>query len=107
MANFYEEDGFVNWKQMVQIMAGAAALMMAVSSPIAAQVAPTGAPAIPANPVTPRPVGDSSAIANEAQGWLADLIKINTSNPPGNDQIAAMYITVTLANAGTKPEVPR
>ena len=105
MANFYEEDGFVNWKQMVQIMAGAAALMMAVSSPIAAQVAPTGAPGIPANPVTPRPVGDSSAIAKEAQGWLADLIKINTSNPPGNEQIAAMYITGILAKDGIKAEI--
>jgi len=105
MANCYEEDGFVNWKQMVQIMAGAAALMMAVSSPIAAQVAPTGAPGIPANPVIPRPVGDSSAIAKEAQGWLADLIKINTSNPPGNEQIAAMYITGILAKDGIKAEI--
>ena len=105
MANCYEEDGFVNWKQMVQIMAGAAALMMAVSSPIAAQVAPGGAPGIPANPVIPRPVGDTSAIAKEAQGWLADLIRINTSNPPGNEQIAAMYITGILAKDGIKAEI--
>ncbi len=105
MANFYEEDGFVNWKQMVQIMAGAAALMMAVSFPITAQTAPAGTPGIPANPVIPRPVGDSSAIAKEAQGWLADLIKINTSNPPGNEQIAAMYITGILAKDGIKAEI--
>jgi acetylornithine deacetylase/succinyl-diaminopimelate desuccinylase-like protein len=105
MANCYEEDGFVNWKRMVQIMAGAAALMMAVSSPIAAQVAPAGAPGIPANPVIPRPAGNTSAIAKEAQGWLADLVKINTSNPPGNEQIAAMYITGILAKDGIKAEI--
>jgi acetylornithine deacetylase/succinyl-diaminopimelate desuccinylase-like protein len=105
VANCYEEDGFVNWKRMVQIMAGAAALIMAGSFPIAGQVAPTGAPGIPANPVIPRPVGDTSAIGKEAQGWLADLIKINTSNPPGNEQIAAMYITGILAKDGIKAEI--
>jgi len=46
-----------------------------------------------------------SAIAKEAHGWLADLIKINTSNPPGNEQIAAMYITGILAKEGIKAEI--
>jgi len=62
---------------------------MATGFPVAAQVPPTG-PGIPGNPVSPSQIGDTSAIAREAQGWLADLIKINTSNPPGNEQIAAM-----------------
>src|SRR5260370_11730749 len=90
---------------MVQMMAGAAALVMAASFPVAAQVAPAGALGIPANPVSPRPVGDTSAIAKEAQGWLADLIKINTSNPPGNEQIAAMYLLGVLAKEGIKAEI--
>src|SRR4029077_13582285 len=90
---------------MVQVMVVVAALMMAASFPIAAQVPPAGAPGIPANPASPRPKGDTSAIAKEAQGWLADLIKINTSNPPGNEQIPAMYIAGILAKDGIKAEI--
>src|SRR5260370_33105049 len=90
---------------MVQMMAGAAALVMAASFPVTAQVAPAGGPGIPANPVSPRPVGDTSGIAKEAQGWLADLIKINTSNPPGNEQIAALYLAGGLAKEGLKAEI--
>src|SRR5260370_40448712 len=87
---------------MVPMMAGAAALVMSASLPVAAQVPPAGAPGIPGNPL---PIGDTSAIAKEAQTWLADLIKINTSNPPGNEQIAAMYITGILAKEGIKAEI--
>src|SRR5260370_42518036 len=79
---------------------------MAASLPVAAQVAPEK-PGIPAGnpPVNASPSGDTSAIAKEARGWLADLIKINTSNPPGNEQITAMYITGCLAKEGIKPEI--
>jgi acetylornithine deacetylase/succinyl-diaminopimelate desuccinylase-like protein len=94
----------VNWKRRGGILSGAAALLMAASSPLAAQVVPER-PGIPGNPVSPPPAGDTSAIAKEAQGWLADLIKINTSNPPGNEQIAALYITGILAKEGIKAEV--
>src|SRR5467141_2362428 len=90
---------------MVQVMVVAAALKMAASFPIAAQVPPAGSPGIPANSASPRPIGDTSAIAKEAQSWLADLIKINTSNPPGNEQIAAMYIAGILAKDGIKADV--
>ena len=95
----------MNWNRMVQMMAGAAALVIAASFPVTAQVAPVGGPGIPANPVSPRPVGDTSAIAKEAQGWLADLIKVNTSNPPGNEQIAALYLVGVLAKEGIKAEI--
>src|SRR6266436_1085448 len=90
---------------MVQVMVVVAALMMAASFPIAAQVPSAGAPGIPANSVSTRPVGDPPSIAREARGWLADLIKINTSNPPGNEQIAAMYIAGILAKDGIKADV--
>jgi acetylornithine deacetylase/succinyl-diaminopimelate desuccinylase-like protein len=96
----------VNWNRLVQVLAGTAALSMAASLPVAAQVAPER-PGIPAGnpPVSPSRAGDTSAIAKEARGWLADLIKINTSNPPGNEQIAAMYITGILAKEGIKAEI--
>jgi acetylornithine deacetylase/succinyl-diaminopimelate desuccinylase-like protein len=83
---------------------GAAALATAASFPLAAQV-PAARPGIPGNPVSPPQAGDTSAIAKEARGWLVDLIKINTSNPPGNEQIAAMYISGVLAKDGIKAEI--
>jgi len=87
---------------MVERIAGATVLMMAASFPARAQVASAAGPGIPANN---SPVGDPPSIAREARGWLADLIKINTSNPPGNEQIAAMYIAGIMAKDGIKADV--
>src|SRR2546429_6993554 len=87
---------------MVQRMVGAAALAMAASIPVAAQVSPAPPRGMPMNP---SPIGDTSAIAKEAQSWLADLIKINTTNPPGNEQLAAMYIAAVLQKGGIKAEI--
>ena len=55
--------------------------------------------------MNPSPIGDTSAIAKEAHSWLADLIKINTTNPPGNEQLAAMYIAGVLEKEGIKAEI--
>jgi len=38
-------------------------------------------------------------------GWLADLIKINTTNPPGNEQAAAKYIAAILQKEGISAEL--
>jgi acetylornithine deacetylase/succinyl-diaminopimelate desuccinylase-like protein len=51
------------------------------------------------------PLSDASELAREARGWLVDLIKINTSNPPGNEQLAAMYVAGVLQKEGIKPEI--
>jgi len=32
---------------------------------------------------------DLGKLAEEAQGWLADMVRINTSNPPGNEMAVA------------------
>jgi len=90
---------------MVQVLAGAAALLLAANFPVSAQVAQAERPGIPGNSPIPLQAGDMSAIAKEAEGWLADLIKINTSNPPGNEQIAAMYISGILAKEGIQAEI--
>ncbi len=50
------------------------------------------------------PVGDTTALAKEAEGWLADLIKINTTNPPGNEEAAAKYIAGILTKEGITSE---
>src|SRR5579862_6467642 len=51
-------------------------------------------------PQAPPLVGDTTALALEAQNWLVDLVKINTTNPPGNEQAAAKYIAAVLAKEG-------
>ena len=89
----------MNAKRMLLRIVGAAALVLAAAAGIGAQGIPQ------AEPVTPSPIGNISAIAKEAEGWLADLIKINTSNPPGNEQIAAMYISGILQREGVKAEL--
>jgi acetylornithine deacetylase/succinyl-diaminopimelate desuccinylase-like protein len=56
-------------------------------------------------PQTPSLVGDTSALAREAQDWLVELVKINTTNPPGNEQLAAKYIAGILAKEGITAEL--
>jgi acetylornithine deacetylase/succinyl-diaminopimelate desuccinylase-like protein len=56
-------------------------------------------------PQTPSLVGDTSALAREAQDWLVDLVKIDTTNPPGNEQAAAKYIAGILAKEGITAEL--
>jgi len=48
---------------------------------------------------------DTSALAREATGWLSDLIKINTSNPPGNEEAAAKYVAGILQKEGVTAEL--
>jgi len=90
----------VNWNQAVQVIAGAAVVLLAGNFPSAAQGIPQPTPA---SPVTASP--DPASIAREARGWLADLIKINTSNPPGNENLAAMYVSNLLQREGIKAEI--
>ena len=87
---------------MMQAFGQGATLLAAASVPLAAQGIPQ---ATPVTPVVVSPLSDTSAIAKEAQGWLADLIKINTSNPPGNEQPAAAYLVKVLDKEGVKAEI--
>jgi acetylornithine deacetylase/succinyl-diaminopimelate desuccinylase-like protein len=48
---------------------------------------------------------DVAGLAREAQGWLADLIRIDTTNPPGNEQAAAKYIAGVLQKEGIASEM--
>ena len=52
----------------------------------------------------PAPV-DFAKLALEAQGWLVDLLRIDTTNPPGNELAAAKYIATVLENEGIHSEV--
>ena len=90
----------MNGNRVIRIMA-VAVFALTASLPGAAQ-APPAAPGIPA---APSPIGDISGLTKDAEGWLADLIRINTSNPPGNEEAAAKYVAGVLEKEGIKPEL--
>src|ERR1700675_4020080 len=48
---------------------------------------------------------DLAKLAEEAQGWLSDMIRINTSNPPGNEMAVAKYISAILQKENIPNEV--
>lgn len=91
-----------NWGMRVGIGSLAMALLLAANLPAAAQAPGTAASGMP---MSPSPIGDTSAVAKEAQGWLVDLIKINTTNPPGSELAAAKYIAGILEKEGITPEL--
>jgi acetylornithine deacetylase/succinyl-diaminopimelate desuccinylase-like protein len=72
-----------------------------VAPPSAAQVPSTAMPTVEN---TRSPAGDTTALAKEAEGWLADLIRIDTTNPPGNEQAAAKYVAAILTKEGITSE---
>ena len=63
------------------------AAMLAAPVTLAQQQPPSQPAAAPAPPST-----DVTHITDEALVWLQDLIRINTTNPPGNELVAAKYI---------------
>jgi len=69
---------------------------------LSAQVPGIGQPVVPQTNSGP---GDTSALAREATTWLAELIKINTTNPPGNEEAAAKYIARILQKEGIASEL--
>jgi len=48
---------------------------------------------------------DLNKLADEAQGWLTDLVKINTVNPPGNEAAVAKYISAIFQKEGISNEL--
>jgi hypothetical protein len=72
----------VNGNRRMYILVPAVALLMfllPVASPAAAQAPSTAMPTVQP---TPSLAVNTAALAKEAEGWLADLIRIDTTNPP-------------------------
>ncbi len=86
---------------LLPLVAALALFSLVVSPPLLAQVPSTAMPAVQS---TQSPVGDTTALAKEAEGWLSDLIKINTTNPPGNELVAAKYLAGVLTREGIPSE---
>jgi len=68
-----------------------------------APTAPTQPQAPPST--SPRQASDLSKLENDALGWLRGLIRINTTNPPGNELGAAKYIADILQHEGINAQV--
>jgi len=89
----------VNGNRLVGTLTGLAALMLVSSLPATT-------PGIPqAAPVSASAVADAPGIHRDALLWLTDLVRINTSNPPGSEQLAAKYVAGVLQKEGIKPEI--
>jgi acetylornithine deacetylase/succinyl-diaminopimelate desuccinylase-like protein len=76
-------------------------LAAAMALPAAAQVAPPPTNGLPASQ---SPLGDLTSLTANAKIWLQDLIKINTTNPPGNEEAAAKYVIGVLQKEGIAAE---
>jgi len=79
-----------------------AVIFLASALPLAAQGIPPNPP--PAQSA-PAHSADTAPLSREALVWLAQLIQINTTNPPGNEQAAAKYIAGILEKEGIAPEL--
>ena len=99
------EDDFVNWNCKLHMLVPVAALSLFVLAPGYPLLAQAPSTAMPTVQSTQSPVGDTTALAKEAEGWLADLVRINTTNPPGNEQAAAKYLAGILAKEGINSEL--
>jgi acetylornithine deacetylase/succinyl-diaminopimelate desuccinylase-like protein len=99
----FEGGVFVNWKRWSFLILAAVVICGWACLPTRAQVRQNPpAMGIPQNPSL---VGDTGALAREAQDWLVGLVKFNTTNPPGNEQEAAKYIAGILTKEGITPEI--
>ncbi len=88
-------------KRKLQVVISFGALLLSARLLLAAQVS-SQSPAVTIS--SPSPIGDTTALAKEAQGWLIDLIRTNTTNPPGNEQATAKYLAHILEKEGIQSE---
>ena len=61
--------------------------------------------AVSAQAQMPAASPDLNKLADEAQGWLGDLVRINSVNPPGNEAVVAKYISAIFQKEGISNEV--
>src|SRR3984885_11379853 len=100
--NLKNEDCFVNGlRRMPRLLLLVMAWSPLLTLPLAAQVAPPPTNSLPGSQ---SPLGDLTSLTGDAKVWLQDLIKINTTNPPGNEQAAAKYILAILQKEGIAAE---
>ena len=58
-----------------------------------------------APPASQAGMPDFAALSQEALGWLQGLVRIDTTNPPGNEMAAAKYVADILTHEGIPNEI--
>jgi acetylornithine deacetylase/succinyl-diaminopimelate desuccinylase-like protein len=80
-------------------------LIVALSAPGATPAQSVPPQAMPAASPSPTGVPDLSQLESDSINWLQQLIRINTTNPPGNELVAAKYIAGILDKEGIPSEI--
>jgi acetylornithine deacetylase/succinyl-diaminopimelate desuccinylase-like protein len=93
---------FLSWRRAASAAFFVPILLCGEPKSLRAQIA--SAPPAMGIPASQSLVGNTEALAREAQDWLVGLVKINTTNPPGNEQAAATYLAGILSKEGITPE---
>lgn len=91
------------WCLMTLCLCLLAALCVPGLSPQAVAQSTQGPPVQGAAPQPGMP--DFVTLSQEALGWLAGLVKIDTTNPPGNEMAAAKYVSDILTREGIQNEL--
>jgi len=86
---------------MARSVARVLLLVFFVTLSCTAQGYPPSAPA----QALPSQSTDLSKLQADALGWLQGLIRINTTNPPGNELVAAKYIAAVLDHEGIHSDI--
>src|SRR5580704_4687287 len=67
-------------------------------SPVRAQIGAGAAPLSGGQP-------EMNQLVSQAQGWLTDLISLDTTNPPGDELLAAKYVAAILQKENIPNEI--
>lgn len=74
--------------------------------PGSAEPGTPSAPAVPAEPACPRASAlDAKQLTDEAACLLAEYVRIDTTNPPGNELAAAQFLMRVLARDGIEAQL--
>ena len=89
---------------LLVVFAVTLAIMFAFATPVGAQATTT--PPYGPGAQSSAPVNSTlSQIEVEAIGWLQGFLRINTTNPPGNELVAAKYLADILQKNGIQSEI--
>ncbi|MBZ5696126.1 MAG: M20/M25/M40 family metallo-hydrolase [Acidobacteriia bacterium] len=90
---------------LIPTLLGAMACAVPTHAQSRAQILAPGAAQVSAAQTAAPGSADIAQIENEAVGWLQNLIRINTTNPPGDELAAAKYLAGILDHEGIRSEI--
>jgi acetylornithine deacetylase/succinyl-diaminopimelate desuccinylase-like protein len=90
-------------RRIVRILPPVALMSLLVVPSTRGQAGPPLGPPPPSTQVAKST--DLSPISSDALGWLQNLIRINTTNPPGNEIVAAKYVAEILEREAIHSEI--